>query len=98
MIEVAGGYCVRADTRQYIVGRPYIGKDGSLRTRNPRYLSTMERAVTYIAEQVLRDKVAKEEITTLRDFIREFRALKQELTRQIEPLKIQMQDIFETEE
>lgn len=57
----------------------------------------MERAVTYIAEQVLRDKVAKEEIT-LRDFIREFKALKQELTRRIEPLKIQMQDIFETED
>lgn len=97
MIEVAGGYCVRADMRQYIIGKPYTGKDGALCMRNPRYLPTMERAVMYIAEQVLRDKVAKEEITTLRDFICEFKALKQELTHQIEPLKIQMKDIFEME-
>ena len=88
MIELINGYYAGADSKQYIVGRPYVGKDQKTRFRDPHYFSTMTQAAKYLAARFLREKVAAKEITTLQEFLREAKRLREDFTRKLEELEV----------
>lgn len=88
MIELAGGYYAKADHCQYMVGKLITGKDGKARIKNPQYFLTMLQAVKYAAREILREKAAGDEITTLKDFLREAEALQKDFARKLEGLEV----------
>ena len=55
--------------------------------RKPRYYPTLAGAVREAVSQAMRDKVAAEEITTLRVFLTEYRRLDDEFRRLLELLE-----------
>lgn len=85
MIELIGGYCAKADSSQYIVGKI---KAGSTKIRDPRHFSTMLQAVRYVARECLREKVAAEEITTLGEFLREAERTREDLINKLNELEV----------
>ena len=86
MIELLHGYFAKSDGRQYIVGKPSEGKDGRTRFRDAHYFRTMSQAVKFTMNRELYGKVEREEITTLAEFVRQAKALKDDITRKLELL------------
>jgi len=48
----------------------------------------MTQAVKYLAARFLREKVAAKEITTLQEFLREAKRLREDFTRKLEELEV----------
>lgn len=86
MIQLTDNLAITADDMQYIVCTPRQRPDGRLIMRNPRYYPNLAQAVQYAAVRALRQKVANEEITTLRGCIDEMEHLTREFQKLIEPL------------
>ena len=66
MIELLGGYCIKSDRKQFIMGQTRKDKAGHTRFKEPHYFSTMQGAVKEAIRRLLCEKVAGDEITTLR--------------------------------
>ena len=45
MIELLGGYCIKSDRKQFIMGQTRKDKAGHTRFKEPHYFSTMQGAV-----------------------------------------------------
>ncbi|MFR8872571.1 MAG: hypothetical protein ACLVHV_03320 [Oscillospiraceae bacterium] len=86
MIELLGGYCIKSDRKQFIMGQTRKDKAGHTRFKEPHYFSTMQGAVKEAIRRLLCEKVAGDEITTLRQFVDEADRLKAEFKEIIEPL------------
>lgn len=86
MIELLHGYYAKSDGRQYIVGKPNEGRDGVTRFRDAHYFRTMSQAVKFTMNREMYGKVAREEITTLQEFVNQAQALKDDITRKLELL------------
>ena len=69
MIELLGGYCIKSDRKQFIMGQTRKDKAGHTRFKEPHYFSTMQGAVKEAIRRLLCEKVAGDEITTLRQFV-----------------------------
>ena len=90
MIQLTENLAVTADDLQYIVGRPIQReRNGSqvIEIRRPRYCPTLAGAVKYAVDQALRDKVAENEITTLREFLSEYHHINEEFRSLLKPLE-----------
>lgn len=87
MIQLTKDFAMTADQHCYMVGKLRVsrGKHGAL--REPTYYSTAAQAVQGALSRVMRQGVADESITSLRQFIEEQRRLKAELQTLIEPLE-----------
>lgn len=82
MIHLIGDYYMTADKKpgcSYVVGIPRQTEDKRIIMRQPRYYTTLARAVAETAEIALRDKIAAGEITTLHDAVEAFRCMKDEI-------------------
>lgn len=90
MIQLTDNLAVIADDMQYIVGRP-IERERNGRTvveiRSPRYYPTLAGAVYGAVSQTMRDKVKKEEITNLKDFLSEYKRIDGEFRSLLSPLE-----------
>ena len=90
MIQLTENLAVIADELQYIVGKPVERERNGqpvISMLKPRYYPTLAGAVREAVSQAMRDKVAAEEITTLRAFLTEYRRLDDEFRRLLEPLE-----------
>ncbi len=90
MIQLTENLAVIADDLQYILGKPVQReRNGSIVTeiRRPRYYPTLEGAVRGAVVQTVRDRVQSEEITTLRDFLREYKHITDEFKELLNPLE-----------
>ena len=86
MIELLHASYPSADRRQYIVGKPNDGRDGVIRFRDAHYYPTMSQAVKFTMNREMYGKVAREQITTLQEFVKQAQALKDDITRKLELL------------
>lgn len=90
MIQLTEDLAVTADTLQYIVGTPVrrVFKGAtSVEMKNPKYYPTLAQAVRGAVKKALRDKVAKEEIKSLKEFLFECEKIEAEFKRMLEPLE-----------
>lgn len=74
MIQLTETLAVVADDQQYILGIPTERKregKAAVTMRRPRYYPTLAGAVRAAVSQAMREKVAADEITTLRAFLEE---------------------------
>ena len=86
MIYLTEKIAVTADQHQYIVGKPRLdARKGKMMDR-PRYYTTLPSAVKGAVLQAMRDKVADDEITTLREFLVEYQRITDEFAKQLAPL------------
>ena len=92
MIELLGGYCIKSDRKQFIMGQTRKDKAGHTRFKEPHYFSTMQGAVKEAIRRLLCEKVAGDEITTLRQFVDEADRLKAEIKEIIEPLSVSKEE------
>ena len=67
-------------------------KAGHTRFKEPHYFSTMQGAVKEAIRRLLCEKVAGDEITTLRQFVDEADRLKAEFKEIIEPLSVSKEE------
>lgn len=88
MVELLHGYFAKSDGRQYIVGKPNEGRDGRTRFRDAHYFRTMSQAVKFTMNREMYGKVAREEVTTLAEFLRQAQALQTEFTKKLEVLDV----------
>lgn len=91
MIQLTENLAVIADDLQYIVGKPVQReRNGTTVTeiRRPRYYPTLAGAVRGAVSQAMRDKVASEEITTLREFLAESGRMQAEFENMLKPLDV----------
>ena len=86
MIQLTDNLAITADDMQYIVGKPRQKADGTFRIDSPRYYPNLAQAVQSAVMRALRQKVARDEITTLRGCIDEMEHLTREFQKLIEPL------------
>lgn len=89
MIRLTDNLAITADDLQYIVGTPRQRADGRLVMRNPRYYTNLAQAVRAAVVRAVRQKVASEEITTLRGCIDEMERLTREFEKLTEPLNME---------
>lgn len=89
MIQLTDKLAITADELQYIVGKPRRGADKALRMDNPRYYTNLAQAVRAAVVRAVRQKVASEEITTLRGCIDEMERLTREFEKLTEPLNME---------
>lgn len=78
MIEVMNGYCIKSDRKQFIIGKTRKDKSGHIRFKDPHYFHTIHGAVKETQRRLLCEKIADDEITTLKQFIDEVERLNQE--------------------
>ena len=78
MIELIGGYCIKSDRKQFIVGRVKKDAEGHSRFKDPRYFSKMPAAVEEALRRLMCEKVADGQITTLQQFLTEAKRLRGE--------------------
>ena len=91
MIQLTENLAVIADDLQYIVGKPVQReRNGTTVTeiRRPRYYPTLAGAVRGAVSQAMRDKVASEEITPLREFLAESGRMQAEFENMLKPLDV----------
>lgn len=89
MVQITDKLWIKSDGHCYIIGRPRMRKvDGKERIefRNPRYASTMAQAVKIAAEQVMRDEVENETITTLGAFANRYAELTGDFFQRLEAI------------
>ena len=90
MVQLTEDLAVIADDLQYIVGRPVTRERGGepvLEIRRPRYYPTLAAAVRGAVSQAMRDKVAANDISTLREFLAENKRINDEFRSLLEPLE-----------
>ena len=85
MIELLGGYCIKSDRKQFIMGQTRKDKAGHTRFKEPHYFSTMQGAVKEAIRRLLCEKVAGDEID-------EADRLKAEFKEIIEPLSVSKEE------
>lgn len=83
MIHLINDYYLDADNNCYTVGIPKKNKDEKICISKPKYYSTLDRAISSTAEQVLRDKIYSGDIDTLNSALTELQNIKNELSRTI---------------
>lgn len=88
MIHLIGNIYATADEFQYIVGRVRERPGKGLEIVKPKYYSTLEIAARHTVEYALREKVAKGEVETLRQFITEMGKLRDEINQKIKLLAV----------
>ena len=88
MIELIGGYCIKSDRKQFIVGRVKKDAEGHFRFKDPRYFSKMPAAVEEALRRLMCEKVADGRITTLQQFISEMGKLRDEINQKIKLLAV----------
>ena len=86
MIKLLGGYCIKSDRKQFILGQTKKDKAGHTRFKDPRYFPTLQGAVKESIRRLLCEKVADNEITTLLQFTQEAERLNAEFQEIIRPL------------
>jgi hypothetical protein len=91
MIKLIEKLAISADEHQYTLGRPRqrTDKAGNATTLidNPTYYTSMSAALKSAVVRAMRDKVAANEITTLREYLDEQRRLQDDFAKQLEPLE-----------
>lgn len=88
MIQLTDKLAVKADNECYIVGEPRERLGKAVELVNPRYYPTLAQAVCGALSITLRQRVADDEITTLKDFLREAEKLRNDLTNKLEGLEV----------
>ena len=83
MIQITKDLAIKADEHQYIVGKPK-----GERFQGPKYYATLAGAMKEALAMMIRSKVAKGEITTLRAFLAELETAKQEIEDRVKPFDI----------
>lgn len=86
MIQLTDNLFVTADERNYIVGKPR-GKASKGSLLLSPYFTTMAQAVRYAVSQALKERVANDQITTLRQFLEEQERLQTDFIKKLEPLE-----------
>ena len=89
MIQLTDNLAITADDMQYIVCTPRQRADGRPVMRSPRYYTNLAQAVRAAVVRAIRQKVAGEEITTLRGCIDEMERLTREFEKLTEPLNME---------
>ena len=74
MIKLTDKFSLDADDCQYTVGTPYTRSDRKTgqevtTLKNPMYYATLSCALKGTVERILRERVANEEITTLKEYL-----------------------------
>lgn len=87
MIQLTKDIAMIADDHCYSIGRPRQRKGRAVTLKDPKYYSTVDKAVQGALNWAMRMSVADGSITTLREFIDEQERLKSELQKLVEPLK-----------
>ena len=101
MINLINGWYIEADSYSYALRRKYTEEEIAEKVKNNSektaeeygelyetfgYYGTTPIAINGFIKHMLRQKVAKEEITTLKGFADELKKLKDEINALIEPL------------
>lgn len=86
MIQLTDHLFVTADKRSYIVGEPRQRVGKGMEMDSP-YFTTMTQAVRYAVSQALKERVANDQITTLRQFVEEQERLQTDFIKKLEPLE-----------
>ncbi|SCI04444.1 Uncharacterised protein [uncultured Ruminococcus sp.] len=87
MIQLTDNLFVTADERNYIVGTARQRADRGIVMDSPSYFTTMSQAVRYAVSLALKERVANDQITTLRQFVEEQERLRAEFIKKLEPLE-----------
>ena len=87
MIQLTDHLFVTADKRSYIVGEPRQRVGKGMEMDSPSYFTTMTQAVRYAVSQALKERVANDQITTLRQFVKEQERLQTDFIKKLEPLE-----------
>lgn len=108
MINLINGWYIEADSYSYALRRKYTEEEIAEKLKNNSektaeeyselyetfgYYGTMSIAINGFIKHMLRQKVAKEEITTLKQFADELRTLKEEINALIEPLSEEPEEL-----
>lgn len=87
MVNLIKDYYLTADKYQYIVGRMKQRKRGDRVTSElmeQRYYPTLDAAVSYVADEVLRQQIAADELTTLEAVADRYQDICSELINQLD--------------
>jgi len=91
MIKLSDDLVITSDDNQYIVGKPRerLGKKGQkyIECYNPRYYTTFSATLRHAVDIIMRQKVAKDEITTLRDYVSELKRVQDDIAEKLKPLE-----------
>lgn len=87
MIWLTNELAMTADECGYIVGKPRARRGRGVVMDNPRYYSTIGKAVHGALQAALRQGVKEESITTLREFIDRQAELEENFRRLLSPLE-----------
>lgn len=87
MIQLTDNLFVTADERNYIVGKPREKASKGSLLLSPSYFTTITQAVRYAVSRALKEQVANNQITTLRQFVEEQERLQAEFIKKLEPLE-----------
>lgn len=91
MIQLTDKLAVTADNECYMVGKPVekagIGGEKAVYLKDPHYFTTMSQAARYAVSLALRQGVANDEITTLKEFQQKAAAMMEDFTRRLAPLE-----------
>jgi len=79
MIRLPGGYAIMADELCYMVGIPYVRKDGKDDLRRKTYYTSLSWAIRDALNRVIRDRVGDNSIDTFEGLVREYERLKTEI-------------------
>ena len=87
MVNLIKDYYLTADKYQYIVGRMKQRKRGERMTSElmeQRYYPTLAAAVSYVADEVLRQQIAADELTTIEAVADRYQSICNELINQLD--------------
>ena len=87
MVNLIKDYYLTADKYQYIVGRMKQRKRGEHMTSElmeQRYYPTLAAAVSYVADEVLRQQIAADELTTIEAVADRYQSICNELINQLD--------------
>lgn len=87
MIQLTKRLIMKADKHCYIVGEAKHRRGRAVEIKEPKYYSTAAQAVRGALDTAMRMAVEDEEVTTLRDFIREQERQREALEKLIMPLE-----------
>ena len=86
MIQLTDTLALTADEHNYIVGKPRGNVSKGSLLSSPSYFTNITQAVLYAVSQAMRERVAKNQVTTLEQFAEEQSRLQADFMRKIERL------------
>lgn len=84
MIQLTDTLALTADEHNYIVGRARQRAARGIVIESPSYFTSITQAVLYAVSQAMRERVAKNQVTTLEQFAEEQARLQADFMRKIE--------------